>query len=314
MSISGKDSPEVVKFMTLFTRLKSLSGDTPENIAKLAETDLEICTQLSLAAYSLRVNERKSRKLFSAPVDPAFIAAWRDYEKRYESILSDFAILGVLPKPGDSETSVVPVVDLVWKWADSQAAEKVEDIEDAINFAQFNVDQEERWSDRPDFIEGIREGIAALSGLKRETGLDLHGVFRRRALVPFVLVPRHVAAKHGGAGALSFLNNLQHAHDAFVFGATHGALALMRSIMEAALRDHYRSNGKNLYELILHASDRLPPRANAAALHRLRKLANAILHLDGEKGEGLSKMDTVQMEKEIVSLLFVLRALIEAAE
>ena len=45
--------------------------------------------------------------------------------------------------------------------------------------------------------------------------------------------------------------------------------------------------------------------------NRLRKLANAILHLDPEKDEGLPSMGEPQLEKEIVSLLCVLRALIE---
>jgi formylmethanofuran dehydrogenase subunit D len=145
-------------------------------------------------------------------------------------------------------------------------------------------------------------------------GLDLRGVFRRRALVPFVLVPRSIAAKHGSAEKLSMLKNLQQAHDAFVFGASYAALALMRSIMEAVLRDHYRADGKDMNERIQNARRQLPPGANDAALHRLRKRANAILHLDQEKDEGLPELDEVRLEKEIVSLLFVLRALIEGAK
>lgn len=88
----------------------------------------------------------------------------------------------------------------------------------------------------------------------------------------------------------------------------------MRSIMEAVLRDHYDAEGRNLCERIRNARDRLPPRANEANLHRLRKLANAILHLDREKDEGLANIDEVRLEKEILSLLFVLRALIEGAK
>lgn len=83
--------------------------------------------------------------------------------------------------------------------------------------------------------------------------------------------------------------------------------------MEAVLRDHYRAEGKDLNGRIQNARERLPSGANAGALHRLRKLANAILHLDREKDEGLPKMDEVRLEKEIVSLLFVLRSLIEGA-
>ena len=110
------------------------------------------------------------------------------------------------------------------------------------------------------------------------------------------------------------LKNLQQAHDAFVYGATYAALALMRSIMEAVLRDHYRVEGKDLSERIRNARGRLPRGASEPALNRLRKLANAILHLDRDKDEGLPTMDEVRLEKEIVSLLFVLRALIEGAK
>ena len=161
------------------------------------------------------------------------------------------------------------------------------------------------------FIRRVQDGVAAWDRLEKDTGFDLRGVFRRRALVPFVLVPRQVAAKHGSAEKLSILKNLQQAHDAFVFGANYAALALMRSILEAVLRDHYDADGNDLKERIQHVRNRLPRGANEAALHRLRKLANAVLHLDREKDEGLPSMDEVRLEKEIVSLLFVLRALIE---
>jgi uncharacterized protein DUF4145 len=51
-------------------------------------------------------------------------------------------------------------------------------------------------------------------------------------------------------------------------------LALMRSILEAVLRDHYGAEGEDLSERINQARQ-LPSGASVAALHRLRKLANA---------------------------------------
>lgn len=316
MSKAGKDSAEVIEFMTLFARLKLFSNDTPEDLADLAASDssvMDLCTQLHPAAHFLRMNERRARVLFAAPVDPAFLAAWRDYEERYEHIVSDIWLSDLLPELDSGEPSSVSKADRQWDNADYEAGEQASGIAEAISFAQFNVDQEDRWIDRPDFIERIEDGIAAWDRLQDDTGFDLRGVFRRRALVPFVLVPRNVAAKYGSAETLSMLKNLQQAHDAFVFGATYAALALMRSIMEAVLRDHYRADGKDLRERIRNARGRLPRGANDAALHRLRKLANAILHLDQEKDEGLPSLDEVRLEKEIVSLLYVLRALIEGA-
>jgi hypothetical protein len=45
--------------------------------------------------------------------------------------------------------------------------------------------------------------------LKDEAGFDLRGVIRRRALVPFVLFPRHVAAHHGQTKIVSIYENLR---------------------------------------------------------------------------------------------------------
>jgi hypothetical protein len=52
--------------------------------------------------------------------------------------------------------------------------------------------------------------------------------------------------------------------------------------------------------------------ANEGALHRVRKLANAILHLNPEKDEATPTI--AEVRQEIVSLLFALRALIEGAK
>lgn len=318
MSRGTKDSAEVVIFMTLFARLKLWSDDAPEELADLAATDTsvrDLCTELSFAGRFLKMNERRARELFAAPVDPTFLAAWRDYEERYETVVSVIWLSVLLPELGASERSKAPKADLQWDNADVEAGEQAGGIEEAIDFAQFNADDDLRWdASQEDFIKRVQDGVAAWERLKQDTGFDLRGVFRRRALIPFVLVPRQVAAKHGSDETLSMLKNLQQAHDAFVYGATYAALALMRSIMEAVLRDHYRAEGKDLSERIRNARDRLPRGANEAALHRLRKLANAILHLDRQKDEGLPTMDEVRLEKEIVSLLFVLRALIEGVK
>lgn len=313
----GKDSAEVVEFMSLFARLKNWCDDASEELFDFAKSDSsvkDLCTQLADAAHVLQMNERRRRALFAAPVDPAFLTAWRDFEERYESVLSDIWLFNFLPEFLTGESNRTPKADWQWDIADSEAHEQAGGVEEAIDFAQFNADQEDRWVEQPDFIERVEDGIAAWDRLKRDTGFDLRGVFRRRALVPFVLVPRQVAAKHGSAETLSMLKNLQQAHDAFVYGANYAALALMRSIMEAVLRDHYHADGKDLSVRIRNARRRLPPGASEVALHRLRKLANAILHLDREKDEGLPRMDEVRLEKEIVSLLFVLRALIEGVK
>lgn len=316
MSGGAKDSGEVIKFMSLLARLKDWLDDSPANLADMAETDpgvRDLCTQLSFAAHFLKMNERRARALFAAPVDPAFVAAWRDYEERYESVVSGVWLSELFPDIPAGEQSRTPKADLQWDNADEEALEQADVIKEVIWLA--NEEASVDWSERPgEFRDRVLDGVAAWERLTLDAGFDLRGVFRRRALVPFVLVPRRVAAKQGSAEAHSMLKNLQQAHDAFVFGATYAALALMRSTMEAVLRDQYRADGVDLAERIRNARGKLPRGANEAALHRLRKLANAILHLDRDKDEGLPSMDEVRLEKEIVSLLYVLRALIEGAK
>jgi hypothetical protein len=318
MSKQGKDSLEVAEFMALFAKLKEWSDDDPDGLFDFAAGDesvRKLCIDLWFSARFLKMNERRARRLFATPVDPLFVAGWRDYEERYESVVSSIWISTILPEFAGAPPTRVPKADQEWKIADDEAEQQSSGIGSAIYWARCEVENDNL--DGPegrDLLRALDEGVTAWERLIGDHGLDLRGVFRRRALVPFVLVPRSIAAKHGSAEKLSMLKNLQQAHDAFVFGASYAALALMRSIMEAVLRDHYRADGKDMNERIQNARRQLPPGANDAALHRLRKRANAILHLDQEKDEGLPELDEVRLEKEIVSLLFVLRALIEGAK
>ncbi len=317
MNTGNKDSAEVVEFMTLFARLKYWSAESPEGLKEFASTDesvKDLCIKLSFAAYLLKKDERRTRTLFAAPANPAFITMRREYEDRYEEIVADMWLSDFFPDLGDNGRSDLPKTDQQWENADEAAKDQAGGIGWAIGFAQEQIDQEHRWVDQPEFVEEIQDGIDAWERLTKETGFDLHSVFRRRELVPFVLVPRQVSNKHGSAEKLSMLKNLQQAHDAFVFGASFAALALMRSVMEAVLRDHYRAVGKNLEQLISNAKSRLPRGVSAQRLHRLQDLANAILHIDRDKDQGLPKMDEVRLEKEIISLLFVLRNLIEGGD
>jgi hypothetical protein len=104
--------------------------------------------------------------------------------------------------------------------------------------------------------EAVEMAIDYWEGLTDEIGFDLAGVFRRRRLVPFVFFPRHIAARHGAPEKTSIYQSLQQAHDAFIFGVPFAALALMRSIMETVLRDHYNAQGNDLSERICTVSAR----------------------------------------------------------
>ena len=73
------NSPEVIKFMQLFQRLKDWSDDDPESLPELASRDesiKDLCLDLLKAAGKLQSNERGNRELFTSPVDPKFVTVW----------------------------------------------------------------------------------------------------------------------------------------------------------------------------------------------------------------------------------------------
>jgi hypothetical protein len=68
MMTNGKDSAEVVKFLSLYTRLKDWCDDEPDAIFQLAITDKQfkdLCMQLLDAAERLHASEQRHRHLFA---------------------------------------------------------------------------------------------------------------------------------------------------------------------------------------------------------------------------------------------------------
>ncbi len=311
---TNKDSDKVVRFLGLFAELKDCCDNEPEQLLDLARQDegvRKLGVKLCWASRLLRDSERWGQKLFAAPVDPKFTAAWRDFESRFDDVVAQIEIEDEFPGLGSVDLNP-PSFDERWQGADDTALAQARGFERVIELAEENFVDGDR--DFPDeFRWSLEDGIRAWKEL-RIGGLNLRGILRRRALVPFVHVPRHVAGKEGNTELFSMLSSLKQAHDAFIFGAHLAALGLMRSITEVMLRDHYGAGGEGLKlsERINRARG-LPNAANGAALHRLRKLANTVLHLDPKEDERLKKIDPLQLEKEIISLLLVVRALIESA-
>ncbi len=88
-----------------------------------------------------------------------------------------------------------------------------------------------------------------------------------------------------------------------MYGVPFAALALMRSILEKTLSKHYGASDGNLHTRIESCTNLPVPKAE---LHRLRQLANDVLHHNREQ---------VQLPKEddLVVHLNLLRKLIEEA-
>lgn len=313
----GRDSSEVMAFMATFSRLKDWCDDRPDTLGSFAASDAsirELCVKVYEAARPLRDHERRSSEKFALPVNPAFRTAWRDYEHRYETVLGTIWMLDWFPELIGDVDPTPPSADMRWITVDATAEYEASTVVNAARFAEKNASQDHRWEGQEEEINEIRNGIEAWQRLTSDPGLDLRGVFRRHALIPFVLVPSAVPARTGNADKLSLMKNLQQAQQAFIYGAPFAAIAMMRSIVEAALRDLYQVQGVDLADRISRAERVLPAGVTIAALHRLRKRANAILHLSPGVDNRLPELNEVQLEMEIVSLLLVIRALIEGAK
>lgn len=305
-----KDSPEAMKFMSLYQKLRDMIDDDPSDLVKISQTDTplkKLCVELNSVGYKIKASEKRHRRMFSHPVDPKFVSAWRDYEKRYEDLVQTAAFFGSAFEGIDPNDPKDVQANQEWQWkvAEWRAEELESVIETALTFAFDQITQEKREFDE-EFRNKVERGVVAWDELKVVSGLDIRGIARRRAMVPFILIPRHVSDKHGQTEKLSLFTHLQQAHDAYVLGVHFAALALMRAILETTLREHYGAVGADLNELI--KTCRGLPRSLGGALHRLRLLANDILH---------SNKDTIRLpddfEREIVRGLNALRELIEGA-
>lgn len=298
--------PDVERFMILFAKVRDFCDGDPSEIKKMAREDEQfnkLCVDLHALFVSIESKERTTRSLFAAPVGQDHILAWRDYQTRYVSILSDifWADLGL--EALKIEPDLRNKTDVEIENATADACEAAAGIKEIIRFAEEQMGQD--WRDFGDgFVEKVEDGIVEWKRLTRTLGFDLEGVFRRRLLIPFVLIPTHISKLHGDTETLSLFTLLQQAHEAFIYGVPFAAIAVMRSILETVLKEHYKASGKTLDELVDNVRG-LPRNIHRAQLDRLRRLANRVLHNDNR--EELPK----DFEREIIGHLYVLRDLIE---
>jgi hypothetical protein len=304
----AKDHEYVIRFLSLYAKLREMCDDDPAHVEVLARGDdgfRKICLDLSWVESSLSIAERSQRSLYAAPVDPKFVSAWRDFEERFSSVVAGI-FLEELGMVLDNPAGVLPDrSEATLDHAEDAARERAHAIQSVIDFAESSIAGEYHGYD-DEFVEQIELGLLEWKKLHFTLGLNLRSALTRRNLVPFVLIPRHVASKHGPAQALSLFEHLRQAHEAFVFGAPLAALALVRSVLELVLRNHYRTQG-DLEEQIKTVKG-LPRGVTRSDLHDIRRLANAVLHFSTER---VSIPEDI--ERQIVKHLDVLRRLIEGA-
>jgi hypothetical protein len=318
----SKDHTDVAEFMRLFCKLREFCDDDPNCLESLAAADEgvgAICQSLHEVATRLDSAVRKSRRSFTAPVNPAFISAWRDFEKRYSEPIERVFWISTerelkakgfsLASRDNAHSQGLSPIDRMWKQADEEG-EGLADTIEAMFESMESEDPESVFlamcNER--HLHSLQEPIEDAIYEWRQLGFDLRGAFRRRQLVPFVLIPRHVAQQHGETEKLSLFSLLQQAQSAFVFGVPFAAVALMRSILELVLHEHYRANGANLNGIINNVNVRTLPRGVLTVhLHDLRELANNILHSDDQAAF------PSDLERRLLEHLFRLRLLIEGA-
>ncbi len=273
--MSPKDSDLVIKFPALYANLKDWTDDDPEGLPSLTDGDetlRRLCSNLGSTAFLLANEERRNRTLFANPVDPKFVKAWRDYEARYAPAINCVELAKIIdcdaasfdpPPKKSAETDL--------KLAAEDANESANAISSVFSFAERELKfQKESVDDTAyeETLDEVERGISEWENLNR-SGFDLKGIIRRRNLIPFVLIPRHVSAHHGAAEKLSLLTLLQQAQEAFVFGTPLAAISLMRAILEMVLQFHYNISGPDLEECINRVFD-LPPKIGKEDLHELR--------------------------------------------
>jgi hypothetical protein len=342
------DHSDAEHFMACFSELRSRCRDRPEDLSALTAAHgemLELCRDLNDVAQRLHASELAYAEAHTGPTSPAFIETWRVYVARFEasvlrSLLShseglealSFSTVGNLSPRGswlaaDAAATQLELQLHVMRDFARRFRLSIDEANKAVRYRVPTPDDDLRDSglERTQAGEACVDADVAEEGQSLDplgsfvstVGLEPRGLWRRRVLLPFVLVPRHVSARQGASRPAAMLMNLEEAQRAFVFGAPFAALAMMRSLMETVLRDEYQIEGRDLADRINAARPILPLGCSADALHQIRMMANAALHSNPQGTFGSDLLNRIvnsgeqEFELAIVRLLGALRALIE---
>lgn len=323
--------PDWAVFLTRFNKLKQQCNDDPERLADFAQSDRDIgdnCYHLHQTAQAIAKEEARSKRIVH-PVMQDFPEAWRDYNKRYVIAVAKASVYAKHNEEVDIEFFPATWEALGWeeRWmlanygaqqfAIAQSAiliilSYVRDDHVEYIFKKLDKESPEASGKPPLPVPSISIMLDTIEFMKNATGTSSHEVFRRHSLLSTIHITQKAGATH------SMLEHLEQAQRAFVSGAPLAAAALIRSIMEVVLREHYRTeDGKqdmptDLKSLINNASD-LPSEVNKTRLHDIRKNTNAILHADprqNPRAKILYDGSDEKIETEIASMFKSLRELI----
>lgn len=308
----AEKSPQTA-FLTEFRRLKNWIDDDPSELISASFQDESILIQCqNVRRAELILKRAHGISDTEMPLDSVnqfltaeFIEQWRDYETRYQADVEKIVLAKVFDFTEDQLAAIR--TSSTWEKSNQHGEDRVHYLDYAIKAArwvastngagQWELDDLVQVDDGIDFWDKSRKGILD----------DLQGMFRRRRLLPQVLASAKLANPQINPLIHNALSNLADAQRAFVFGAYHAALAMLRSTIEAVLQEGYNAVGEDLSQQINSVRGRLPRDANADKLHTIRKRANLILHI----AENRSPVERESLELATLEDLATLQRLIE---
>ena len=290
------------KFLTAFRKLKEWTDDTPEVLENNSESDqslANLCFQVSDLFLSLLPEMKKQGPNIYDNIDQSTLIAYRDFENRYEryvmkvvhsyfrrQILETFEPV-IDPEILELKASAIKAVDIIplinrtkMELAENSEYRRDQEFESKMlyDLSQANLWLRGKVREKVGISYSTHTAIDYILEFVEHTGLDFFAAKHRCALVRPVFIPEHISKKFGNQKQIALYKSLQQALNAFVFGSPAAAIALIRSVVEVVLSEHYGSRGRDLHELIDNAKG-LPTTARPDKLHKIRRVAKSHLAL-----------------------------------
>lgn len=287
------------EFLALFMTLKRRCGNDPNRILELCRNDNAIqrlCHEIWTLAYHIDNHLKKRLKAYIQPVNSQFIKEWRRYKAHgWASALDTtwqlLIDLDLDPEPSHKRTEGdfqseqpqqqwVEEFNPVWDDAGEELLRLRHIVESDLDAVRYIEDGKEYFEDA-EFSTACLKGLGAWDHFTGIIGFDPIGVSRRWKSLEPILIPQHVAHRHGTKEKESLYTLLDDAIRAYVFGSFRAANTLARAILELVIRDHYlqRQTGtrEKLVSLLEEAKCVFPDRP-WGLLDGLKREADAILH------------------------------------
>jgi hypothetical protein len=234
--------PDIIKFLTLFEKVKEITGGNPSQIPIRARNNKRfkaLCDELWKLHFFLGQRVRDAGDTIIPNVQRKYIEQRNLYEREYgpyignvsfvhEMLVSD-GILSDAPRAPEVSEEVAHENDL------HEAREQSDGIRLRLELGSWernNAHLTEELSDQ------LYKGEHDLNRQIISLGLDFEKLIFRELQLRTVHVPTH--SSKDATDPLSLVSFLQEAHRAFRLGLTLATIGMCRAISDILIRDHYR--------------------------------------------------------------------------